>query len=79
VAPHDPEVLYEKNPVAIKTADAGVRLRRLGDIKASTFWLLFALISVLVIGVTVGGAVGGSLVVGKNHPVTTVIQSLSTR
>jgi hypothetical protein len=79
VAPHDPEVLYGKNPVAIKTEDAGVRPRRLGDIKTTTFWLLFALISVLVIGVTVGSAVGGSLVVEKNHPVTTVIQSLSTR
>jgi len=78
VAPHDPEVLDEKDPVAIKTADAG-RRRRLGDMNASTFWPLFALISLLVIGATVGGAVGGSLVVGKNHPVTTVIQSLSTR
>jgi hypothetical protein len=79
VAPPDPEVLHGKNPVAISPSGAGVRPRRLGDIDASTFWLLFALISVLVIGVTVGGAVGGSLVVGKNHPVTTVIQSLSTR
>jgi hypothetical protein len=79
VAPRDPEVLHEKNPVAIKTSDAGVRPQRLGDINASTFWLLFVLISVLVIGVTVGAAVGGLLVVGNNHPVTTVIQSLSTR
>jgi hypothetical protein len=33
---NNPEVLNTKNTVAIKSADAGVRVRRLGDMKAST-------------------------------------------
>ena len=47
--------------------------------KASSFWLLFGLICILVIGVTVGGAIGGSIAVSKNHHTETVTQSLMPR
>jgi len=47
--------------------------------KASTFWFLLGLISIIVIGVTIGGAVGGSIAARKYHPVETAIQAVSTR
>jgi hypothetical protein len=75
VASHDPEVIAKTS----EAADAGAKPRRVGDMKASTFWLLLALISILVIGATVGGAVGGSIAAEKSHPVVTVTQGLSTR
>jgi hypothetical protein len=36
---------------------------RLGNMKASTFWLLLGLISIVVIGAAIGGAVGGTTAV----------------
>jgi hypothetical protein len=35
--------------------------------KASSFWLLLGLVCIIVIGVTVGGAVGGSIAANKSH------------
>ena len=72
-------MLNTKNTVAVKSADAGVRVRRLGGMKASTFWLLLGLISIIVIDATVGGAVGGSVATRKNHPVETVAPTVSRR
>jgi len=79
IVPNDPEVLNAKNPVAIESTDAGVQTRRLGDMKASTFWFLLVLISIIVIGATIGGAVGGSIAARKYHPAETVTQAVSTR
>ncbi|PMD33095.1 hypothetical protein L207DRAFT_535787 [Hyaloscypha variabilis F] len=70
----DPEVVPEASPSTTRRAASGIPSKRLGDMKASTFWLLFCLICVVVIGVTVGGAVGGSIAANKSHHPNTVTQ-----
>jgi len=45
---------------------------RLGDMKAFTFWLLLGVICVIVIGATIGGAVGGTAAVQNNNAQKTV-------
>jgi len=79
VPSQDPEVLNPKSSLALGIMDVGVGPRRLGDMKASSFWIILCLVSVLVIGVTVGGAVGGSIAARTNHPIATVTQSPPTR
>jgi hypothetical protein len=74
----DPEVHFSKNPVTIESAEAATRTGRLGDMKASSFWLLLGLISIIVIGVTVGGAVGGGVATAKNRRAATVAQAVTT-
>ncbi len=44
---------------------------RLGDMKASTFWLLVGLIAIIVIAVSVGGAVGGTVAARNNGGAST--------
>ena len=75
----DPEALPTKNPAALPIAAASTPIRRLGDMKASSFWLLLCLICIVVIGVTVGGAVGGSLAAGKKNPAETVTKTAVPR
>lgn len=54
--------------VAPGLMEVSVGPRRLGDMKASKFWLILCFICALVIAATIGGAVGGSLVAArKNH------------
>ncbi|PMD35004.1 hypothetical protein L207DRAFT_534262 [Hyaloscypha variabilis F] len=72
----DPEAVPTKNAATVENPAFANPARRLGEMKASSFWLLFGLICILVIGVTVGGAVGGSIAASKNHHTETVTQSL---
>ncbi|KAN0089692.1 hypothetical protein V8E51_019952 [Hyaloscypha variabilis] len=73
----DPEVVPEASPSTTRRAASGIPSKRLGDMKASTFWLLFCLICVVVIGVTVSGAVGGSIAANKSYHPNTVTQLLT--
>src|SRR5205814_1250069 len=41
-------------------ASAGPLRRRLGDMNVLTFWLLIAVAAIVIIGASVGGAVGGT-------------------
>ncbi|KAH7409101.1 hypothetical protein BKA64DRAFT_387538 [Cadophora sp. MPI-SDFR-AT-0126] len=62
---------YEQKPldaVNPKIMEVGLgSRRRLGDMRASKFWLILAFCCALVIAATVGGAVGGSLAARKDH------------
>jgi hypothetical protein len=49
--------------------------RRVKDMKATTFWLIIAIIALVVIGVTLGGALGGTLAL-KNSPSSTTYASI---
>ena len=64
-----PEVAHFKSldAVAPKVMEVGVGPRRLGDMRASKFWIILGVICALVIGATIGGAVGGSLAAKNNH------------
>jgi hypothetical protein len=66
-----PEVAHFKSleDVTPNIMEIGVGPRRLGDMKASTFWLILGLVGALVIGATIGGAVGGSMAARNNHQV----------
>jgi hypothetical protein len=59
--------------------NVGVGPRRLGDMKATSFWILLCLVCALVIGASVGGAVGGSIAAGKSHQVATATPTSTTK
>lgn len=61
---HDQKPLEAMNP---RIMEVGLGPRRLGDMKASKFWILLGFICALVIAATVGGALGGSLAARKDH------------
>ncbi|KAH7336511.1 hypothetical protein BKA65DRAFT_538617 [Rhexocercosporidium sp. MPI-PUGE-AT-0058] len=67
VAPlqHNEKPLDAVNP---KIMEVGIgSRRRLGDMRASKFWITLAIVCALIIAATVGGAVGGSLAVRKDR------------
>ncbi|GAB1311774.1 hypothetical protein MFIFM68171_01984 [Madurella fahalii] len=43
------------------------RVGTLANMKKSTFWLILGLVSIIIIGVSVGGAVGGTMQVAANN------------
>ncbi|KAL2068720.1 hypothetical protein VTL71DRAFT_15058 [Oculimacula yallundae] len=58
------KTLNDTNP---KVMDVGMGTRRrLGDMTARRFWLIFGFVCALVIAASVGGAVGGSMAVKKD-------------
>lgn len=61
---HNQKPLEAMNP---RIMEVGIGPRRLGDMKASKFWIILGCICGLVIAATVGGAVGGSLAARKDH------------
>jgi len=79
VPAQDPEVLNLKRADETAIMEVKVRARRLGDMKASSFWLILGLVCILVIAVTIGGAVGGSIAARKDHQGVVVQQSFSAR
>jgi hypothetical protein len=54
---------YEKNTEVLQDS-AG---KTLANMKRSTFWLILGLVSLAVIGISVGGAVGGTISANKNN------------
>jgi hypothetical protein len=68
-------VLNTKGSSAGGIMNIGAGPRRLGDMKASSFWILLCLVCALAIGASVGGAVGGSISAGKEHQVAKATQS----
>ncbi|CZT02544.1 hypothetical protein WAI453_002083 [Rhynchosporium graminicola] len=69
------KTLKETNPKVMEVS-IGMR-RRLGDISARRFWLVFGIVCAIVVAASVGGAVGGSLAVrnGKECEVSSALPS----
>ena len=55
------EAWVQQYVVTDNYAPKGTSPRRIGGLKPWLFWLILALVSLIVIGASVGGAVGGSL------------------
>lgn len=72
------EVGVHKNAYTVRVMDAGAGPRKLGEMTASSFWLYISIICIIVVGATVGGAVGGTMAV-KNRQVVAASKGINTR
>jgi len=75
---HPEYVAPKKKPVPSESiepaiASASPLRRRLGDMNAFTFWLLIAVAAIVIIGASVGGAVGGTASSRKNQATTKTV------
>ncbi|OCL03563.1 hypothetical protein AOQ84DRAFT_392203 [Glonium stellatum] len=81
VSHDDPEAVPTKQAVDIsvtaKVGGGGSRIDHHGNTKAS-FWLVFGLLSIVILGATVGGAVGGAAAARKSSGGTVTV-SIATR
>jgi len=64
----DPEVIpTEKKPGNLVAPQVPKRRALVGDIRAPTFWIIVAIVAIIVIAAAVGGAVGGTNAIRKKY------------